>query len=322
MVSLIWTAQGASGTTLMTSRSTDSGNSFEPSLLLTGTDAPGHRGWETLAAFADGRVAASWLDHRQLAADSDSATGHHQHSAATEIDSVAMAQHSQLYFTTLDSDPRPLTGGVCYCCKTAMATGVLGAAEAVGIAWRHVYPGNLRDIAFTVSRDGGRTFSDTVRVSEDEWSIAGCPDDGPAMAADPAGRVHLVWPTVVTEEGQPRKTLFHTVTSDGVSFSPRVRLPVEGQGNHPQVAVAPDGALMAIWDESGSGSRRIALAVGQMGPEGEMVFIRQTTVTGDAGVYPILVRAGDGMMAAWTSGAPDRSRIHVARLGADRDPGR
>jgi len=25
-------------------------------------------------------------------------------------------------------------------------------------AWRHVYPGNIRDIAFTVSRDGGRTL--------------------------------------------------------------------------------------------------------------------------------------------------------------------
>ena len=64
-------------------------------------------------------------------------------------------------------------------------------------AWRHVYEGNLRDIAFTESRDGGATFAKPARVSEDGWAINGCPDDGPALAADAAGGVHIAWPTVI-----------------------------------------------------------------------------------------------------------------------------
>ena len=32
---------------------------------------------------------------------------------------------------------------VCFCCKTAIAT----AGEHVYAAWRHIYPGSLRDIA-------------------------------------------------------------------------------------------------------------------------------------------------------------------------------
>ena len=64
-------------------------------------------------------------------------------------------------------------------------------------AWRHVYPGNMRDMAFTVSRDGGATFAPPLRVSEDKWVLEGCPDDGPAIAVDGRSHVHLVWPTLV-----------------------------------------------------------------------------------------------------------------------------
>ena len=72
-----------------------------------------------------------------------------------------MAQKSGLYYAASAGGgrcppERALAMGVCYCCKTALAAGADGALFA---AWRHVYPGNLRDIAFSVSRDSGRTFS-------------------------------------------------------------------------------------------------------------------------------------------------------------------
>ena len=75
---------------------------------------------------------------------------------------------SQLYVASLDGSvaPKGVTGGVCYCCKTAIAA---GPANSLYLAWRHVYPGNMRDIAFTVSRDGGKSFAPPVRVSEDKW---------------------------------------------------------------------------------------------------------------------------------------------------------
>ncbi len=314
VVSVIWTAQGAAGTTLMTSQSQDGGRSYSDASLVAGTGAPGNRGWESLAAFDDGHVVSIWLDHRQLADNKNAALAHPHH--GTELDGVAMAQRSQLYFAGLDAGiaPRPLTGGVCYCCKTALATGVLNDANTVAAAWRHVYPGNMRDIAFTLSRDRGRTFSEPARVSEDHWSIAGCPDDGPAMAVDGAGRVHLVWPTAVSENGQPVKALFHAMTADGVTFSPRVRVPTEGQANHPQIASAPDGSLAVIWDESGSGSRRIAFAVGRMDTEGDVRFERRTLGGEVRGVYPIVAASDGGHLAAWTSGPADRSMIRLMRL--------
>ena len=111
-------------------------------------------------------------------------------------------------------------------------------------AWRHVYPGDLRDIAFAISRDGGRSFSAPSRVSEDGWAINGCPDDGPALVVDAGGVTHIVWPTVIAGD-EPVGALFYASTRDGQRFTPRVRIPTLGSPKpmHPQVALAADGTL-------------------------------------------------------------------------------
>ena len=165
----IWTSKSSGGTALRTARSNDGGKTFSPSSLVTGTDAAGNRGWEAIGADRQGVVHAVWLDHRRMAApDASTTAAAHRHGAHAEgggapkamakPDGVAMAQQSDLYFDTLGDDtaPRALTPGVCYCCKTAIA---FGANHEIYLAWRHVYPGNFRDMAFTLSRDGGRSFA-------------------------------------------------------------------------------------------------------------------------------------------------------------------
>ena len=134
-----------------------------------------------------------------------------------EHDGAAMAQLSGLYYASSSggtATERELFKGVCYCCKTAMATGPDGTLYA---AWRHVFAGNFRGMGFTASRDGGKTFSPLVRVNQDGWSINGCPDDGPAMAVGAKGVVHLVWPTV---QGGTEGALLYAVSRDGRTLPP------------------------------------------------------------------------------------------------------
>ena len=141
------------------------------------TGAAGDRGWHALAIDEGGTPHILWLDHRGLAARPKMAHDHHG-------DGADMAQFSGLYYST-GAGERELAKGVCYCCKVAFAAGTDGSLFA---AWRHVYKGNIRDIAFAASRDGGRTFSAPSRVSEDNWQLAGCPDDGPAI-----GHGRMAW---------------------------------------------------------------------------------------------------------------------------------
>jgi hypothetical protein len=322
-IAVVWTTKGTAGTKLLSAASTDGGRTFSKSALVPGTDAAGNRGWEAVGLGPGSRFFSVWLDHRRLAPPSDAKTASEHHhdgggasgsiNAATAKDGVAMAQLSQLYVASLDGHvaPQGVTGGVCYCCKTAIAT---GPGNALFLAWRHVYPGNMRDIAFTMSRDGGRRFAAPVRVSEDRWQLDGCPDDGPSMAVDKAGVVHIVWPSVVTEAGKPVKALFHAMTKDGRSFTPRERIPTQGQANHPQIAVSDNGELAVAWDESGSGSRQLASAIGRTEASGTVRFSRQAT-TREVGTYPVLVSTTGGRwLQAWTSGAPATSRILIAPL--------
>jgi len=153
-----------------------------------------------------------------------------------------------------------------------------------------------------------------VRVSEDRWSIAGCPDDGPALAIDGRDRVHVVWPTVVSEDGGPRKVLFHAMSTDGVTFSPRERIPTEGHASHPQVSVINAGVLAVAWDESGDGGRRLALARGSV-DAGKVTFRRDVRAASVSGVYPVLASTADAtLLMAWTSGDPANSTIRATRM--------
>lgn len=321
-IAVVWTTKREAGTVLLQSTSRDGGRSFTASTLVPGSDGPGNRGWEGLGVGSDGRFVAVWLDHRKLAQPQSAAVASAHHhgdapmpaasgTAAKDADGVAMAQQSQLYVSSLDGVIKPVgvTGGVCYCCKTAVTA---GPGNTLQLAWRHVYAGNLRDIAFTRSLDGGKTFSAPARVSEDQWRLEGCPDDGPSMAVDASGVTHIVWPSVVTERSGPVKALFHASTTDGRSFSPRHRLPTQGQANHPQLSIDSRGQLAVVWDESGNGSRVLAAAIGRAAAAGDIKFER---VAGDPeiGTYPSIVSVGVGRwLRAWTSGSPSTS---VVKLG-------
>jgi len=315
-IAVLWTARGET-TEIKTARSRNGGKTFEPPVTLQSSGAPGDRGWPALALDRRGTAHAIWLDHRGLAAGRVAAAGHAGHATGAAHDGVAMAQKSGLYYaaaTGSASTERELTKGVCYCCKTALAVGSDGALYA---AWRHVYPGNLRDMAFTVSRDSGRSFSPPVRVSEDGWAMDGCPDDGPAIAVAATGTVHLVWPNVVSGPN-PEGALFYASTRDGRTFTARTRIPTLGspRPSHPQIVVDHAGRIVVAWDEVIQGqrvaaARELEVTLNQPVGFGSVV----TLSSGDPGTYPVLAATGSDVLAVWTTGGEASSiRVRAVRL--------
>jgi hypothetical protein len=299
-ITVIWTAKVGSGTRVLTSRSTDEGRTFSAAVPVRGTDAGGNRGWESIAVDPAGKTFALWLDHRDMASAARSGEAH-QHGP----------QASQLFFAPLDgSVAQSLTRGVCYCCRTAL----VASEGSVYAAWRHVYADNHRDIAFTMSRDEGRTFSAPVRVSDDNWAIDGCPENGPALALDRQRRVHVVWPTRVDEKGSESLALFHSSTSDGKTFTQRARISLGGAAYHPRLVSLADGSLVVAWDEVAGAGRRIGLARGTPDRSGLVAF-RPLEIGGPAdGRYPAIATTPTHLVLAWTTRQSDTTRIAVARV--------
>ena len=227
-----------------------------------------------------------------------------------------MAQNSSLYYAPVGASPaaeRELTKGVCYCCKTALAAGPDGTLFA---AWRHVYPGSFRDMAFATSRDGGRSFTAPVRISEDGWAIDACPDNGPAMAVDASGTVHLTWPTVLGGDN-PRGAIFYASTRDGQRFTPRQQVTTLGgaKPSHPQIVVDGRRRVFVGWDELAAGRQTAALREVRAEASGAATFGSIVTLSssGESGVYPAFAASGNRVLAAWATGG-DRSKVQVRAI--------
>lgn len=275
------------------SRSTDGGRTFSQARTAHDATISGARGWESLTAGPDGAVHAVWLDGRDA-----------ERKIAETMAHSGMAHKGQppqdVYHGRIAPDGRVsehvIATGVCFCCKTAVAVDSRGTVYA---AWRHIFPGSMRDIAFAQSTDGGVHFSSLVRVSEDKWELNGCPEDGPSIAADASGTVHIAWATLVND-GEPQKAVFYATSRDGKTFSRRVRVPATGMTNpgHPQLVLTSDGAAI-VWDETVDGVRRVSMS--RLSRNGS--FQPPHVLSGnESASHPVTVRTSGGkLLVAWTS---------------------
>jgi len=195
-----------------------------------------------------------------------------------------------------------------------MTTGPSGVIYA---AWRQVYAGNVRDIAFAKSSDRGRTFTTPLRISDDNWVLDGCPENGPGMAVDGTGRIHVVWPTLVpgpTAQSSPTLALFYATSDDGTRFTPRQQIPTEGVPRHAQLALGAAGQIVVAWDEQAGGSRSIAIARGVVDRNGTARFHREKIATEGPASYPVLARTDGATIVGWTGAAAAQTVIRVKRL--------
>jgi hypothetical protein len=297
IITVIWSkrsdgSQRARRDEVSIARSTDLGRTFAPARTLHDAALSGARGWQSMAAGSSGDVHAVWLDGRDA-----------ERKMADMATHSGMAHKGQppqdVYHAIVAPDQRRIdtlvATGVCFCCKTAVAVDARGAVYA---AWRHIFPGSMRDIAFARSLDGGRHFEPFVRVSQDNWQLNGCPEDGPAMAVDRSGVIHLVWATLI-DEGEPQKAIFYAASRDGKTFSARARVPTAGiTPGHPQLAVTPGGGVAVVWDETVDGLRRISWS---RVSTNRSMSPAQVLSGAESASHPVIVQFSDALIVAWTS---------------------
>jgi hypothetical protein len=312
VLNVIWVSKRGGVAGIRSALSTDGGATFTAARTITPPGVTGARGWESVAFADDGTLHAAWLDGRNAGAPHAAGTPlapgaappvHVHHDAPMRQD----IYHAMWIPTSVTPLETAVAANVCFCCKTAIAT----RGSDVYVAWRHLFPGGVRDIAVARSSDHGRSFSAPVRVSEDNWKIDACPDDGPAMTIDPDGALRIVWPTLVHDSGAPRMGIFQAVSRDGgATFSPRERMDAgDAAPAHPRVAVAAQGSA-AVWDELAGGRRRVMLRSGR----GMPVALSE----GRAASYPAVAPTSDGFVVAYTDQLDDRSVIRALRVPADR----
>lgn len=218
-----WEQAGSKGSDLMLARSLSYGQNFDKPVRVTDNETSFH-GFSSVAAAPNGDVYAVWLDGREA-------------DASSETFAVYLTR-SKDRGATFEKNRR-VALSACPCCRPRIA---FGAHGEVYVAWRKVFPGEVRDMVVSTSRDGGDTFEPEVRVADDGWQLRGCPDSGPSLAQN-GERLYIAWLT----EGRERRPRVQLSWSDdkGSHFHAPVAVSSDSvDPNHPVLSASEDGRIL------------------------------------------------------------------------------
>lgn len=163
-----WLQKSAEGTydyEVRVSTSVDGGQTWEPSFVPHQDSIPAEHGFVSMQPFGESQMLAVWLDGRFTKQDDGAMT---LRTAAFTADGTLSAQ-------------KELDHRICDCCQTDL---VVAEDEAL-VVYRDRSQEEIRDIWFV--RYDGSGWSEPQPVHRDNWLIAGCPVNGPAVAKNSGG---------------------------------------------------------------------------------------------------------------------------------------
>ena len=270
--------------------SKDGGATWRKAFLLNRDGKRNEHGFVSLAPLPGGGVGATWLDGRNMPEGKEE--GEMTLRYATVGPTGAIRAEVQL-------DDR-----TCECCATGMA---MADGKPV-IAYRDRSSEEIRDIAVVRRTVSG--WSKPHLLHADRWKIAGCPVNGPQVAASGA-RVAVAWFTAAGE----RPHVYVSFSDDrGASFgSPIVVDDGKPLGRVDVVMLDRETAVVTWSEQSAAGvelrARRIAR---NQNPDAFLKVADSSSARG-AG-FARIASIGRDVYIAWTEQSAASKRIHVARL--------
>lgn len=277
-----WAAKSGVGTyayDVRLARSVDGGRNWRPMGPAHDDRTPTEHGFVSAVPEGD-RIRLFWLDGRSTAAPSGDMGAH--------TGGGAMSLRTALVGDRVEKSAL-LDSRVCDCCQTAAAMTSVGPVAA----YRDRSGREIRDVA-VIRRDRGR-WTPPAPVAEDGWEIAGCPVNGPAIAAEDR-RVAVAWYT----QGANRPRVQVAFSQDaGISFGNPVVLDANGPLGRVDLVLDGNGDALVLWVASEGKGAAIRLArVTPSGRPGPALTISATSASRSSG-FPRIERTGGTLVLAW-----------------------
>ena len=281
-----WLVKAAEGTyeyDVAVSISTDAGTTWGAPVTPHTDGILSEHGFVSL--FPDrGGVGALWLDGRDMA------------HGMTLRSAVVMPDNSLNHDALADEL-------VCDCCQTDVANGPQGPIAV----YRNRTEDEIRDIYVTRMIHG--EWETGRPVAHDGWEIAGCPVNGPAIAAD-GNNVAVAWVTAANNDSIVKVSMS---TDGGESFGVPIEIDPDQPVGRVDVVMLEDGATHVTWLDQGEGGSGVIRArkVSANGEPGDVETIA-TTSAGRMSGFPQAVRSGNRIVFAWTDVDGGTTRVKTA----------
>ena len=200
--------------------------------------------------------------------------------------------------TAAESSSDVLDARVCECCATDAAA----TDEGVIVAYRDRSDDEVRDIR-VIRREGGSWSSPTL-VAQDGWTIAGCPVNGPAIAAS-GSLVAVAWFTAADNDAQVKAALSN---DGGRTFAPPLLIDDNRPVGRVDLAIDSAGLVRVLWMAEGGKIELQSLAAD--GTLGESTHVARATSQRASG-FPRLVATEDRLLVVWRELKRLRARAYA-----------
>lgn len=272
-------------------QSFDAGQSWSEAAKPHTDGTPTEHGFVSVYPY-EGKAAAIWLDGRKTGNDSGdpAVSGMTLRSAAIDADN---ALHHEQEIDDL----------ICDCCQTDVTV----AASGPVAVYRDRTVEEIRDIYVSRHLDG--RWQPGVPLNEDNWQIAGCPVNGPAIAARGAD-LAAAWFSV-PNEGPAVQLRFSD--DSAASFGPPLELAADGALGHVDVVMPADGSAVVSWLQADAGGRG-NLVLRRVARDGTMGPVVPVANSAPARSVPQMAISGDDLVLVWTEAREAAKHIASARI--------
>ena len=183
-----------------------------------------------------------------------------------------------------------LVAQTCDCCWNSIATRADGE---VSVLYRGGAP---RDMLHMASKDGA-TWLPPAPIGGFDWRINACPHVGGALAVRGQVLHSLVWTGKDGAQG-----LYHASLPAGAASWSRPRRLGTADAKNADLAAAPDGTLIAVWDEPGARGSPLRTARSRDG--GANWSGAETIPANSDATHPRLAVTSKGTVTLWFEGQP------------------
>ncbi|MDC8005462.1 hypothetical protein POV27_15495 [Aureisphaera galaxeae] len=266
---------------------------WKKNFILHNDGTKSEHGFVSVKPYAHNSFAVTWLDGRETVGKG------HGGGQMTLRAALVFEDGTIDYDTLLDEK-------VCDCCNTALA---IGPKDQIIVAYRDRSDEEIRDISVT-DWTMEANWSAPRTIGNDNWKIAGCPVNGPALDTYEEATV-AAWFTAANEEGEVKVAF----SSDGVkTFSEPIRIDAGNATGRVDVVMLSASEAAVLWMEPSGEDEVIQLArVKTDGTISEPINIAKTSAERASG-FPQVEKVGNTLYMAWTVVEGEDSRIEMASV--------
>ena len=274
------------------STSADSGRSWSPTNILHDDGKKAEHGFVSLMPY-ENQFFVSWLDGRNTVSEKVDTTAHHEgHNGAMSL-RAAIVNKEGIKAAEWELDNR-----VCDCCQTSVAL----TANGPVVVYRDRSEEEIRDISIVRFVNGKWTEPKTI--FPDQWKIAGCPVNGPRIAAE-GNNLVIAWFSSPDKKAQAN-IIFSG--DGGASFNKPIRIDEENALGRVDVVMLDEKSAMVSWME---GAVIKAVKVYKDGKKDGALIVASSSESRSSG-FPQMTKSGNNLIFAWTD---DKNKtIKVAKL--------